>query len=108
MTHTLKNLNRFILNIFCICIIVLISCNNSEQKAKEEETITDDSLQAVQSIRSEDSLMIFNNGTSWINRSVQQANIDWNRFHLTEFWNDDSLQQKSFRPGKEFYKDYAP
>jgi len=86
----------------------ITACSNSEQQAKKENTVEDDSLQTVKSIISEDSVMIFNNKVeNWIGESIQQNKINWNRFHLEEFWSDDSLQEKSFLPGPEFYKDYA-
>ena len=43
----------------------------------------------------------------WISSSIKKETIDWNRFHLEEFWSDDSLHEKHFEPGKEFYKDYS-
>jgi hypothetical protein len=52
-------------------------------------------------------MMIFNNNADWLSESIKKNNIDWNRFHLEEFWSDDSLQKKSFQTDKEFYKYYA-
>jgi len=88
--------------------IFSIACSNNEQKAKKENTIEDDSLQSVKSIVSEDSIMVFrNNANSWIGKSIHETDVTWNRFHLQEFWAEDSLQKKSFQADSEFYKDYA-
>ena len=87
--------------------LISISCSNNEQQAKKENTVEDDSLQTVKSIVSEDSVMVFrNNASNWIGESIQKTGLDWNRFHLTEFWSDDSLIEKSFEPSRGFYKDY--
>jgi len=91
-----------------IFVLSVASCSGNEKEQQKENTVSDDSVQTLQSIASEDSMMIFNNrAENWISRSIQKNNIDWNRFNLDEFWSDDSLQKKSFEPEKEFYKDYA-
>ena len=93
----------------CLMIFVFLikSCSGNEKKQPKENMVVDDSLQTAKSIASEDSMMIFNNNADWLSESIKKNNIDWNRFHLEEFWSDDSLQKKSFQPDKEFYKDYA-
>jgi len=94
----------------CIMLFVfsIVSCSNDKKDQQKENTVVDDSVQTVKSISSEDSVMIFNNkADNWIGASMQKGNIDWNHFHLEEFWSDDSLQEKHFEPEKEFYKDYA-
>jgi hypothetical protein len=89
-------------------VFFITSCINSQHEEQKENTVADDSLQTVNSITSEDSLMIFNNSAqNWISNSIKKTNIDWNRFHLEEFWNDDSLQVNPFKPEADFYKDYA-
>jgi len=91
-----------------ILFLISTSCSNNEQDVKKENTVVDDSLQTVKSIVSEDSVMVFRNDASnWIGESIQKTGLDWNRFHLTEFWSDDSLQEKPFKPSQGFYKDYA-
>ncbi|HEY6977382.1 MAG TPA: hypothetical protein VH396_13890 [Chitinophagaceae bacterium] len=108
--HSLFRIRRisFILTASMILFLISTSCSNNEQQAKKENTIEDDSLQTVKSIVSEDSVMVFRNDAgNWIGESIQKTGLDWNRFHLTEFWSDDSLQEKSFEPSQEFYKDYA-
>jgi hypothetical protein len=103
-----------LIRISFICITSMMfflfstSCGSNEQDVKKENTVVDDSLQAVKSIVSEDSVMVFRNDASnWIGESIQKTGLDWNRFHLTEFWSDDSLQGKPFEPSQEFYKDYT-
>src|SRR6476620_3726703 len=67
--------------------LISISCSNNEQQAKKENTVEDDSLQTIKSIVSEDSVMVFrNNASNWIGESIKKTGLDWNRFHLTEFW----------------------
>lgn len=91
------------------CLSFLFACNSNNEEQAQEKKQEDDSTQTVQSIVSEDSAMIFNNAASgWINRSMQKNSLNWNRFHLEEFWSDDSLVQQSFQPEKNFYKDYTP
>jgi hypothetical protein len=90
-----------------VLVLFFMSCGNNEQQAKKENTVEDDSLQTVKSIVSEDSVIIFRNkANTWIGESIKKPEVDWNRFHLTEFWSDDSLEEKSFEPSEEFYKDY--
>jgi hypothetical protein len=97
----------FILIIYVVFSSAFTSCGSNEQQAKKENTVEDDSLQTVKSIVSEDSVIVFrNNANNWIGESIQKTGLDWNRFHLTEFWSDDSLKEKSFEPSEEFYKDY--
>jgi len=98
----------FFFTCLMIFIFLITSCSGNEKKEPKENTVVDDSVQTARSIASEDSMMIFNNNTGWISESIKKNNIDWRRFHLEEFWSDDSLQKKSFQPDKEFYKDYAP
>lgn len=87
---------------------VMASCNNEDEKEKKEVTVTEDSLQTVASIASEDSEIIFSNQASgWIGGAMRKNVSDWSRFHLEEFWSDDSLEAKAFQPEKDFYKDYA-
>jgi len=86
----------------------IASCSGNEKEQQKENTVADDSVQTVRSITMEDSMMIFDNkAANWISETIQKNSIDWNRFHLEEFWSDDSLMKKSFEPEKEFYKDYA-
>jgi hypothetical protein len=91
-----------------IFALSIASCSGNEKEEQKENTVSDDSVQTIKSIASEDSMMIFNNSAeNWISKSIQKNNLDWNRFSLDEFWSDDSLQKKTFEPDKEFYKDYA-
>jgi hypothetical protein len=91
-----------------LVLFLLTSCKGNDKEAKEEEnTVTDDSLQVIKSIVSEDSVMVFNDTDNWMRQSIQKNNVDWNRFHLEEFWTDDSLQSKSFKPDADFYRDYT-
>src|SRR5947209_18878945 len=94
---------RWISVIRIICMMLFLfsiaACRNNEQEAKKENTVEDDSLQSVKSIVSEDSIMVFRNkADNWISESIQKTGLNWNRFHLTEFWSEDSLQEKSFQP----------
>lgn len=94
----------------CMMLFVLFflaSCKGNSKEASKKNIPADDSLQTVSSIASEDSIMIFSNAENWINKSIQKNSIDWNKFHLTAFWSDDSLQSKPFTPETDFYKDYA-
>src|SRR5215467_7670625 len=71
--------------------LLLASCGNNEQQVKKENIVEDDSLQTVKSIVSEDSVVVFrNNANNWIGESIQAKGLNWNRFHLAEFWSDDS------------------
>jgi hypothetical protein len=99
--------------IWIICGIFfsfLASCGNNEQQSKKEKenAVEKDSLQTVNNIVSEDSAIVFrNNGDNWIGESIQKTGLNWNKFHLEEFWSEDSLQEKSFEPSREFYEEYA-
>jgi hypothetical protein len=96
------------LTILVTLLFFFLGCTNNEQQAKKEIAVEDDSLQGERSIVSEDSVMIFNNQTkNWIGQSIKKNTTDLAKFHLEEFWSDDSLQQKHFQPDIEFYKDYA-
>lgn len=98
----------FLLAFITIFVCAVSSCSGSEKEQQKENTVADDSTQTIKSIASEDSMMIFNNkAAGWVSESMKKENIEWNRFHLEEFWSDDSLQQKTFHPEKEFYNDYA-
>jgi hypothetical protein len=98
----------FLRLISVVLFLFLASCGNNEQQSKKENTVKDDSLQTVNSIVSEDSVAVFrNNAGTWISESIQKNSLDWNRFHLEEFWSEDSLQEKSFEPSPKFYEDYA-
>ena len=107
----MKN-SAFIHTIFCAAFAALLlfitaSCNNSNQKAEEEQTITDDSLQVVNSIITEDSAIIINNkADEWIGQSLKNYNGNWKKFRLMEFWNEDSLQANPYEATSEFYETY--
>src|SRR5689334_16452678 len=104
--HLLRRI-PFVCIISMMLSLISTSCSNNEQQAKKENTIEDDSVQTVKSIVSEDSVMVFrNNASNWIGESIQKTGLDWSRFHLTEFWSDDSLEEKYFEPSAGFYKDY--
>jgi len=84
------------------------SCSNNNEEQQKEKGVENDSLQTVKNIASEDSMVVFNsNVDNWISGSIKKTSLDWNRFHLEEFWSEDSLQKKIFEPQHEFYKDYA-
>jgi hypothetical protein len=98
----------FVSFLFFICVMIISSCSGNEKGQPQEITVADDSVQTVKSIASEDSTMIFNNkADNWISSSIKSESVDWNRFHLEEFWSDDSLQSKAFQPEEEFYRDYT-
>ena len=94
----------------CVTAVVctIASCSGNNKEEQKENIVVDDSTQTAVSIASEDSMMIFNNkAEGWISASIKRPGIDWNHFHLEEFWSDDSLQANPFVPEKDFYKDYT-
>ena len=93
------------MSIACGLLLVNASCSNTGQQKEENEVA--DSLETVRSIASGDSALIYKSSTNnWIASSVQ-SNIDWSRFHLEDFWSDDSLNKRPYTPEHDFYKDYA-
>jgi hypothetical protein len=84
------------------------SCNNENVKEENKEPLSD-SLQAAISIAAEDSALMFDNKTSeWITKSLKKVDWNWKRFHLIEFWFEDTLSQQPLQEGAVFYKKYAP
>jgi hypothetical protein len=62
----------------------------------------------MKSIAAEDSVLIYKSRTdNWIGSLMKNDHVDWSRFHLAEFWSDDSLKQETFTPDNYFYEDYA-
>jgi hypothetical protein len=91
----------------CLLLCVALSCNNA--KEKEEKKTEEDSVTMTQDITAEDSALIFeNNADKWLDLSLHNNTGSWKKFKLKEFWYDDSMEKKYFKPSPEFYKDYAP
>ena len=93
--------------VVCLLLCVLsLSCNNAKE---EEEKTEEDSITMVQDIAAEDSALIFeNNADKWLDLSLHNNAGSWKKFKLKEFWYEDSMQKKYFKPEPGFYKDYAP
>lgn len=89
--------------------MMLLSCNNEADTKAENNIQVEDSAQAANSIAAEDSITVFQNkADDWITQSLKTNTSNWSRFHLTEFWYDDSLQQSPYKPDAAFFSDYAP
>ncbi len=94
--------NRFFL-IFCI----ICSCANKDTQ-EEKNSLESDSLETVNSISTEDSAILYKNEADiWMRQALQKTNMNWHRFHLEEFWYEDSLPHAPFNGSKEFFKDYS-
>jgi len=90
--------------VFCI-LLLISSCNNN---GEEDKQLTADSITILQDIAQEDSaLIIENKANEWLDLSLNDESGSWKKFKLQEFWYEDSMQEKPFKPGNEFYTDYA-
>lgn len=99
-----KRLLRLLL---CCLVIAFVSCNNGKEQEEEQGRI--DSISATESITKEDSTLFFNNDAdAWLDLSLNNTHNAWNRFALDEFWYEDSIVTKPFKPDAGFYKNYAP
>lgn len=86
-----------------VAVLVIISaCSNSK-----EESVISDSLQQVNQIIAEDSLLIFDNTAGPINPNAIVGLPNTGKLLLKDYWIADSLPFKAFNPGKKFYADYS-
>ena len=93
-----------------ICIAAfLYACNNDTKNEEAQDIPVADSVATDESIAQEDSLLfIENNADAWLDLSLKNSGNAWKRFKLDEFWYEDSIDTKPFKPAKDFYKNYAP
>lgn len=96
--------------IYVFAVLFFSSCNssNTEEQAQPEQEVSD-SVQTSNSIASEDSIYIFeNNLNPWIAGTLKKNYLNWGRFHLLEFWSEDSISAKPFTENDSFYHTYSP
>lgn len=101
-------MNKHLLSISLFSsFVVFAACNNGKEPQEQQGRV--DSISANESITKEDSSLLFiNNADAWLDLSLNNSSKAWNKFALDDFWYEDSIVTKPFKPDTGFYKNYAP
>jgi hypothetical protein len=98
------SLMQFVIIVLLCC---LFACKGNDTKEDENENPPVlDSAQTARSIAADDSTILFDNNAR-IASTVKRTNVNWQQFHLDEFWFEDSLKKSELKRDDAFYKRFA-
>lgn len=98
-----------VIYLFLIIVIIALSCNsNSDQQAGGSSEQAEDSTADKQdSIVADENLAIINStGFSKYARS-SIPHLNWNKFTITKFWQEDFQNKTAFEPSKTYFDSYG-